>query len=85
MDEDQGTAKKLRRRLRFWLRAVGLVITLFLLSVVVAAVVIAQDPARAASGVNEVLHSLDDGAKAVLYAPSAFFQSLATFVDQVLN
>lgn len=85
MTKDQGAAKKWGRRLRFWGRAIGVVIVLFLLAVVVVAAVIAQDPNAAASGVNGFLASLDDGAKAVVHAPISFFQALASFLDQVLN
>ncbi|CAM03315.1 hypothetical protein A8924_4433 [Saccharopolyspora erythraea NRRL 2338] len=82
---EQGAVRKVRRRLRFWLRLLGALIALFVIAVVVSAVVIAQDPSRAASGVNGFLSALDDGAKAVLSAPIAFFQALVSFVDQVLN
>ncbi|MGP4017838.1 hypothetical protein [Saccharopolyspora sp. 5N708] len=85
MAKVQDTAKKLVKRLRFWLRVVGLVFAAFLVAVVVVAVFIAQDPSRAANGVNGVLSALDDGAKAVVHAPIAFFQALLSFVDQVLN
>ena len=85
MAKAEGKPKKIRRRLRFWLRAFAALIVLFLVAVVVAAVVIAQDPNSAARGVNGFLSALDDGAKAVLYAPIAFFQALVSFVDQVVG
>lgn len=77
--------KRAMRTLRFWVRAVLLVLGLFVVAVVVAAVVIAQDPARAANDVNGVLDALDDGVRAVLYAPIHFFQALLTFVERLFK
>lgn len=77
--------KKTGRTVRWWVRALLLLITLFLIAVIVTAVIIAQDPNSAANGVNGVFDALDDGAKAVLRAPIDFFSALNTFVERLFN
>lgn len=72
-----------RKRIRFWLRGLLLLVVLFVVAVVVTAIVIANDPANAAGGINGFLSSIDDGAKAVLRAPIDFFGALLTFVERI--
>lgn len=72
-----------RRRLVRWGCGTGLVIVVVLVVLVVVLAIIARDPVGVADRIRYALGEVGSGAKAVLHAPIAFFQSLVTFIQRL--
>lgn len=72
-----------RRRLLKWGCGATLVGVVALIVLVAVLATVAKDPVGVADRIHFALSEVGSGAKAVLYAPIDFFQSLVTFIERL--